>query len=192
MRAFIEKYARLSVWLPLLLVWPFGFNGFLFWLARHVTEKGKPLDLSPRSSPDAVYSFLAEIGEVGRAEHVRTWAVDLVVVPAIYTVVFLLIVGWGLKKAAPVSLADPIRLRIWTAMVLFPGVADLVENTLIGIILFGYPERHDTVAAWLGTVTTVKWGGAAVVAALVIMALVHGLPVEFVEWRQRRKQQKRQ
>ena len=110
------------------------------------------LDLEWHYTADAAYRILSGQGEAGRAFYWRIlWTVD-VVIPITVSLWLAIMITLGLRRVA----APDSRWRHLNLLPLAAGVADVLENTAIAIMLWSYPQRLDLLATIAGYVTTAK------------------------------------
>lgn len=130
--------------------------------------QGQPLfDQRPSFSADEVYARLTAFGPEGRAAYRRlTFGGDLLFPLGLFA--FLLQLTRFVSERLP---ALTPRLR---ALLLLPPLAwllaDLGENALLFRLLTRFPERHDALAGYLGTVTDLEF--TLLLASIALPALL--------------------
>lgn len=137
---------------------------------RALTEAlhGAPIfDQRPSFSPDEVYARIAAFGAEGRAAYrTLTFSADLLFPLVLF--VFLVQLTRFVTERLP-ALSPHVR----GPLLLLPLawlLSDLAENALIFHLLTRFPERHDALAARLGTLTDLKF--TLLLASLAVPALL--------------------
>ena len=127
---------------------------------------GSPLDVKLYYSADAAYELIESYGVEGRRFYARTELTVDVLYPIAYSLFFSV---W-LTLALGGSSLSPKKLCVVQSLPFFVLLFDLVENTGIVALLWAYPDRHDTLALATSLATSLKWGMAAVVVFMTLLA----------------------
>lgn len=131
-----------------------------------------PLDLLAAYTPAAAYTALAAYGSAGREFYLLVELTIDLLYALVYGLFFALAIVYCLREVLPVEHV----LRRAALLPLVGMLADIVENAGIAWLLLNYPKRLDSLAAFTGTVTAVKWifafsAMAATAAALVALVV---------------------
>jgi len=110
-------------------------------------------DKSPSFSSDEVYQRISHFPEAGIYLYKRfTHSIDILFPLSFF--VFLLLLSKFLVQRLQ---ANPIIIRILTALPIIWLACDMVENGVIYYLLNDFPERHNLLAGILGYLTIIKF-----------------------------------
>ena len=113
---------------------------------------GTLLDASPAFTADAIYQRLGDYGDQGRRNYsFRNVTVDLLLPLSVLPFLLLLMLR-AVSPIAPDRFLRPALLSLPLVYVVF----DLLENSLVLVLLGNYPERLDTLAGALPYATIIK------------------------------------
>ena len=146
---------------------------------RLVSRGGTLLDASPAFTADGVYQRLGEYGAEGRRNYsFRNMTVDILLPLSVLPFLVLLM----LRALAPVTLGRSVRDTLLLLPLVYV-IFDLLENSLVLVLLANYPERLDMLAASLPYATIIK----RVASLLAIVVPLMMLGFDFVRSFQRAK-----
>lgn len=110
------------------------------------------MDASPAFTVDGVYQRLGEYGDEGRRNYAfRNVTVDVLLPLSVVPFLFLLMV----RALKPTALGRLVRATL-LALPLIYLIFDLLENTVVLVLLKNYPERLEMLAATLPYLTIIK------------------------------------
>ena len=159
----------------LLIIWILYFimaGGVMPYMAKKMAEVAgplNPLDLFvPTYSVETAHEMVAAYGEAGRAIYRNIELTADVIYPLVYGLAFALLIAFLWKKAAPhQSWARYLPLLAFVTV-----ICDLLENSMIVILLSSYPEQSDTVAKMASIFSLMKWTMVFVCATAIIGGLL--------------------
>jgi hypothetical protein len=133
-----------------------------------VPEQGvEPIDTQFTYSPARLYEIMAAYGEDGRRGYALSHLTADVIFPLVYSFFFGTAISFTFRGA---FLADS-RLQMLNLTPFALLVVDLLENTLLVILLLAFPAPLTILAAAAGAVTAVKWLFSGAVVLLVVVGL---------------------
>ena len=119
---------------------------------RQVSGGGTLLDASPALTADAIYQRLGEYGDEGRKNYFfRNVTVDILLPLSVLPFLFLLM----RRAVISIALSGFLRAMLLSLPVVYV-LFDLLENSIVLVLLGKYPERLDTLAASLPYATIIK------------------------------------
>jgi hypothetical protein len=119
---------------------------------QHVSGGGTLLDASPAFTADGVYQRLGEFGAEGRRNYwFRNLTVDILLPLSVLPFLLLLM----RRAVTPLGLGRFLRVT-FLALPLAYVAFDLLENSVVLVLLGNYPERLEMLAASLPYATIVK------------------------------------
>ncbi|MBI9047585.1 MAG: hypothetical protein JEZ06_24080 [Anaerolineaceae bacterium] len=124
------------------------------------------IDTQQFYSADKFYEIIETYGPAGRSGYAISHFTSDLVFPIVYTLFFGLWIAWALRKILPGK--SKWHLLNLTPLALF--VFDLMENTLVTILLLTYPSRMNWLASISGFVTAIKWFFSAASVLLAVGA----------------------
>lgn len=135
------------------------------WLG--VPEGAASIDTQFYYTPAALHDMLADYGEGRQAYALAHFTGDLFF-PVVYTLMLACAISWVFKKILP----QESRLHMLNLIPLAMFAMDLLENTVLVVLLLAFPRPLAPLAAAAGVITLVKWLVAAVTMALPLVGLV--------------------
>lgn len=118
-----------------------------------------PLDLLFHYAPSTAWRYLDAYGSQGRSLYLFCELSADVAYPLFYTLFFLTLTLWLLKKSG-----RPTNGLAWL-LPLLPGMFDFLENGMLVWLLLVYPQKWWLPAFLAGLFTTAKWVALAVLLA---------------------------
>jgi hypothetical protein len=136
---------------------------------QHASGGGTLLDASPAFSSTGVYSRLDEYGEDGRRNYAfRNMTIDVLLPLSVLPFLFLMM----RKAVMPFRFGQLLRAALLSLPVIYV-VFDLLENSIVLVLLGNYPQRLDLLAVSLPYTTIVK--RAASLLAMAVPLVMMGL-----------------
>jgi hypothetical protein len=161
---------RANGWIVLLLLALFIFTvSVIFpllsgWLG--VPEDVVSIDTQLYYTPAALYDMLAAYGQ-GREAYALTHFTGDLFFPVVYTLLLACSISWVFKKILP----PESRLNMLNLVPLAMFAMDLLENTILAILLLAFPRPLTPLAAAAGVITLGKWLVAAITMTLPLVGL---------------------
>lgn len=113
---------------------------------------GTLLDAVPAFTADGIYERLDAYGDEGRKNYAfRNVTVDILLPLSVLPFLFLLM----LRAVAAVPVGRLVRAALLSVPLVYV-ICDLLENSIVLVLLNSYPERRDTLAMNLPTATIIK------------------------------------
>ncbi|NLD57364.1 MAG: hypothetical protein GX651_04425 [Methanomicrobiales archaeon] len=126
------------------------------------------LDMEVLFTPQEAYVHLASMGEVGRA-FALTHIVPLdLVLPAVYTVAYALVITWLLRQWIP----EGSRWHRLNVVPVIGGICDYCENFGIIAMLLAWPRELYGVASFTMAAGLFKFASTGLVFAIIIGAII--------------------
>lgn len=136
-----------------------------------------PIDLLiPTYSIEKAHEMIASYGDEGRALYRTIELTADVAYPLIYGIAFALLIAFLWKKAAP----NKKWARYLPLIAVFTVVFDLLENSMIVLLLNSYPQQPDGIAQMAAIFSLMKW--------LFVFANVGAILAGAIGWLIRKKQ----
>lgn len=138
---------------------------------QQVSGGGRLLDVAPAFTSDDIYQRLDAYGDEGRKNYVlRNVTVDILLPLSVLPFLFLLMLR--AVAAVPVDrrFVRAALLSVTLAYVIF----DLLENSIVLVLLSSYPERLDTLAMSLPFATIIKRIASLLAIGVPLMMLGFG------------------
>ncbi len=119
---------------------------------QQMSGGGTLLDASPAFTADSIYQRLGEYGNEGRRNYTfRNVTVDILLPLSVLPFLFLLM----LRAVTPFALGRFVRATLLSLPLVYV-IFDLLENSVVLVLLGDYPERLDVLAGSLPYATIIK------------------------------------
>ena len=151
----------------------------LFSRMLQVPKEGvEAIDTQLGYTPARLYEIMEDYGETGRRGYAISHLTADLIFPLVYTFFFGTAISYTFRRAfSPHSALQRLNL---VPFGLF--TVDLVENSLLVILLLSFPARLEGLAWAAGVVTAVKWMFSTAVVLLVLVGLVGWAVAAVKKW----------
>lgn len=137
---------------------------------QQVSGGGTLLDAVPAFTADSTYQRFEAYGDVGRQNYsFRNVTVDILLPLSVLPFLFLLM----LRAVAAIPVGRFVRATL-LAVPLVYLIFDLLENSIVLVLLSSYPERLDTLAVTLPYATIIKRIASVLAIGVPLMLLGFG------------------
>ena len=137
---------------------------------QQVSGGGTLLDAVPAFTADSIYQRLDAYGDVGRKNYsFRNVTVDILLPLSVLPFLFLLM----LRAVTAVPVGRFVRATLLSVPLVYV-IFDLLENSIVLVLLSSYPERLDTLAMNLPYATIIKRIASLLAIGVPLMVLGFG------------------
>ena len=129
-----------------------------------IPEGAEKIDTQTYYSSEKLYQVISKLDKTARRGYAISHMTADIIFPVVYTFLFGMMISITFRMIFP----EGSWFKYLNLMPVGLFVFDIIENTLLSVLLLSYPERYEFLAFTAGVVTFIKWifSGLTVILAV--------------------------